>query len=196
MTCRSKSNFKIFASFNDRFTSAEKAVTTLKKGGEVSDQNLEPFVVVDSDDKPVGTIHDGDAVIFFNFRADRCIEISKAFEFEDFHNFDRVRFPKTRYVGMMQYDGDLHIPENYLVAAPDIKKTCGEYLVHNGIRTFACSETQKFGHVTFFWNGNRSGYFDENLETYLEIPSWPTSKSCVAGRPAQFSHIRTNEKLL
>ena len=41
----------------------------------------------------------------------------------------------------------------------------------NGLRTFACSETQKFGHVTFFWNGNRSGYFDEALETYVEIPS-------------------------
>ena len=156
---------------SNRFRSAGEAVETLRKGGEVSDQNLEPFVVVDADDKPVGTVEDGDAVVLFNFRSDRCIEISKAFEYEDFSSFDRVRFPKTRYVGMMQYDGDLHLPANYLVSAPDIRGTAGEYLVHNNIKTFACSETQKFGHVTFFWNGNRSGYFDERLETYVEIPS-------------------------
>lgn len=157
----------------NRFKSAKDAIVALKRGGEVSDQNLEPFVVVDADDIPLGTVEDGDAVIVFNFRSDRCIEISKAFEYEGdrFTAFDRVRFPRTRFVGMMQYDGDLHLPDKYLVAAPDIKATAGEYLVHNGVRTFACSETQKFGHVTFFWNGNRSGYFDEKLETYLEIPS-------------------------
>lgn len=70
---------------------------------------------------------------------------------------------------MMQYDGDLKLPANYLVAPPLIENVSGKYLVKNGITTFACSETQKFGHVTFFWNGNRSGYFDENLETYVEV---------------------------
>lgn len=74
-----------------------------------------------------------------------------------------------KFVGMMQYDGDLLLPANFLVPPPEIHKTSGEYLVHNGISTFACSETQKFGHVTFFWNGNRSGYFDSNMETYLEV---------------------------
>jgi hypothetical protein len=74
-----------------------------------------------------------------------------------------------KFVGMMQYDGDLLLPANYLVPPPEIHKTSGEFLVHNGISTFACSETQKFGHVTFFWNGNRSGYFDSKLETYLEV---------------------------
>lgn len=74
-----------------------------------------------------------------------------------------------KFVGMMQYDGDLLLPANFLVPPPEIHKTSGEFLVHNGISTFACSETQKFGHVTFFWNGNRSGYFDSNLETYLEV---------------------------
>lgn len=72
-------------------------------------------------------------------------------------------------MGMMQYDGDLLLPANFLVPPPEIHKTSGEYLVHNGISTFACSETQKFGHVTFFWNGNRSGYFDSKLETYMEV---------------------------
>ena len=75
------------------------------------------------------------------------------------------------YAGMMQYDGDLHLPTNYLVPPPLIERTSGEYFAKNGLRTFACSETQKFGHVTFFWNGNRSGYFDEALETFVQIPS-------------------------
>lgn len=81
-----------------------------------------------------------------------------------------------KFVGMMQYDGDLLLPANYLVPPPEIHKTSGEYLVHNGISTFACSETQKFGHVTFFWNGNRSGYFDSKLETYLEVGVRPTQR--------------------
>ena len=82
-------------------------------------------------------------------------------------HFDRVRVPKNlKFVGLMQYDGDLKLPANYLVPPPAISRTSGEYLAKNGLKTFACSETQKFGHVTFFWNGNRSGYFDEKLETY------------------------------
>lgn len=128
-------------------------------------------MIVDGEGKPVGTIQDDDAVVLFNFRADRMVEISKCFEYEQFNKFDRVRWPKTRFVGMMQYDGDLKLPARYLVPPPLINKVSGEYLCQSGVRTFACSETQKFGHVTFFWNGNRSGYFDEKLETYIEIPS-------------------------
>ena len=70
----------------------------------------------------------------------------------------------------MQYDGDLKLPGNYLVPPPEISRVSGRYLCASGVRTFACSETQKFGHVTFFWNGNRSGYFDQKLETYIEVP--------------------------
>lgn len=157
-----------------QFTDALTAVKTLRGSGDdlVSDQNIDAFVVVDADGKPVGTVEDNDAVVLFNFRADRVVEISKALEYEDFKEFDRQRFPKgLKFVGMMQYDGDLHLPANYLVPPPAILNVSGEYLAKNGISTFACSETQKFGHVTFFWNGNRSGYFDANLETYLEIPS-------------------------
>jgi 2,3-bisphosphoglycerate-independent phosphoglycerate mutase len=139
-----------------------------------NDQYLPSFTIVDGDSKPVGTIEDGDAVVLFNFRADRMVELSKAFEYTEagkFTSFDRERVPNVKFVGMMQYDGDLHLPKNYLVPPPTIEKVSAEWLAKNGMRTFACSETQKFGHVTFFWNGNRSGYFDEKLETYVEIPS-------------------------
>lgn len=111
-------------------------------------------------------------MIFFNFRGDRSIEISKAFDAPagEFDKFDRVRVPDVLYAGMLEYDGDLHIPHRYLVNPPEITNTMSEYLVGTGVREFAISETQKFGHVTYFWNGNKSGKFSEELETYVEIP--------------------------
>lgn len=154
-----------------KFRNAVEAVKKLREAPNTSDQYLPPFVIVDENDKAVGPILDGDAVVTINFRADRMTMVAKAFEYENFSAFDRVRYPKIRYAGMLQYDGELKLPAHYLVSPPDIDRTSGEYLVHNGIRTFACSETVKFGHVTFFWNGNRSGYFSEELEEYVEIPS-------------------------
>ncbi len=120
-------------------------------------------------------MEDNDAVVLFNFRADRMVELSKAFEYTapgQFKEFDRERVPAgVRFAGLMQYDGDLKLPSNFLVPPPAIERVSGEWLAKNGLKTFACSETQKFGHVTFFWNGNRSGMFDSKLETYVEIPS-------------------------
>ena len=153
------------------FTSAREAIETFReeKPG-ITDQYLPSFTVVD-DNGPVGTVEDGDSVIFFNFRGDRAIEISRAFEEKDFDKFDRKRFPDITYAGIMEYDGDLKIPSNYLVHPPSIDKTISEYLVHNDCCQYAVSETQKFGHVTYFWNGNRSGMFDSDWEVYEEIPS-------------------------
>ncbi|MBQ8321669.1 MAG: 2,3-bisphosphoglycerate-independent phosphoglycerate mutase [Clostridia bacterium] len=153
------------------FASAEDAITTYRNETKVIDQDLPPFVIA-KDGKPVGTVEDGDSVIFFNFRGDRSIEISKAFEAgEDFDKFDRKRAPAVLYAGMLEYDGDLHIPSRYLVSPPEITNTMTEYLVSAGIPELAISETQKYGHVTYFWNGNKSGKFSEELETYIEIPS-------------------------
>ncbi|XP_047328100.1 2,3-bisphosphoglycerate-independent phosphoglycerate mutase-like [Impatiens glandulifera] len=154
-----------------KFRNPVEAVKKLREIPKANDQYLEPFVIVDEEGKSVGPIVDGDAVVTFNFRADRMTMLAKALEYEDFNIFDRVRFPKIRYAGMLQYDGELKLPKQYLVSPPEIERTSGEYLVHNGVRTFACSETVKFGHVTFFWNGNRSGYFNQDMEEYVEIPS-------------------------
>ena len=152
------------------FNSAHEAIETLRKETGAIDQDLPPFVIAE-DGKPVGTIEDNDSVILFNFRGDRALEITKAFEEKDFTEFDRKRFPKVEYAGMMEYDGDLHIPHQYLVSPPSIDRTLAEYLCATGVKQFSISETQKFGHVTYFFNGNRSGKFDENLEEYVEIPS-------------------------
>lgn len=154
-----------------RFVSASQAVRSYyDEDPEMTDQYM-PSFVVEAEGQPVGTIEDGDAVVLFNFRGDRAIEISRAFEETDFAEFDRIRIPKVFYAGLMQYDGDALIPENYLVQPPAIDRTLGEYFCATGITSFAISETQKFGHVTYFWNGNRSGYIDERIEHYEEITS-------------------------
>lgn len=136
----------------------------------LSDQYLAPFVVVD-DRGPVGKIRDGDGVVLFNFRGDRAVEISQALEDQTFFGFERGPLPDIYYCGMLQFDGDLHIPKNYLVSPPAIDRTMMEFMCAEKMKTFAVSETQKFGHVTYFWNGNKSGYIDESLETWIEIPS-------------------------
>ena len=155
-----------------QFASAEEAVNTYRAELGVIDQDLPPFVIAENG-TPVGTINDGDSVIFYNFRGDRSIEISKAFDAPvgEFDKFDRKRVPAVVYAGMLEYDGDLHIPHRYLVSPPEITNTMSEYLALTGVKQLAISETQKYGHVTYFWNGNRSGKFSEDLETYIEIPS-------------------------
>ena len=155
-----------------QFASAAEAVETYRAELGVIDQDLPPFVIAENG-APVGTVNDGDSVIFYNFRGDRSIEISKAFDAPggEFDKFDRVRVPAVVYAGMLEYDGDLHIPSRYLVSPPEITNTMGEYLALTGVKQLAISETQKYGHVTYFWNGNRSGKFSDELETYIEIPS-------------------------
>ena len=155
-----------------QFASAAEAVQTYRDELKVIDQDLPAFVIAENG-KPVGTVEDGDSVIFFNFRGDRSIEISKTFDAPEgaFDKFDRVRVPKVVYAGMLEYDGDLHIPNKYLVSPPEITNTMSEFMANTGIPVLAISETQKYGHVTYFWNGNKSGKFDEELETYIEIPS-------------------------
>ncbi len=150
------------------FANTTEAINTLRDETKAIDQDLPPFVIA-KDGKPVGTIEDGDSVVYFNFRGDRAIEITRAFEEEHFVEFDRVRHPKVEYAGMLQYDGDLKLPKRFLVPPPAIENTSGEWFSAAGLKQFACSETQKYGHVTYFWNGNRSNKFDG--ETYLEIPS-------------------------
>ncbi|MBW1819382.1 MAG: 2,3-bisphosphoglycerate-independent phosphoglycerate mutase [Deltaproteobacteria bacterium] len=154
------------------FPSAAEAVRAFyDEDPAITDQYMDPFVVVDDNAHPLGPVVDGDAVVFFNFRGDRAIEISRAFTEKAFDAFDRGPLPDVYFAGMMEYDGDTHLPPHFLVQPPAIDRTVSQYLCAEGVRSFAVSETQKFGHVTYFWNGNRSGHIDETLETYVEIPS-------------------------
>ena len=189
-----------------QFASAKEAIETYRAETGVVDQDLPAFVIA-KDGKPLGTIEDGDSVILFNFRGDRAQEISLAFDGdESFDKFDRVRVPDVMYAGMLQYDADLNIPHHFLTYPPKIKYTLSEHLVKHGIRMYAISETQKYGHVTYFWNGNRSEKFDEDLETYEEVKSdvvpfeqrpWMksaeiTDKLVEAIKSGKYDFLRTN----
>ena len=192
-----------------QFPSATEAIKTYRaEVPGVLDQDMHEFVIV-KDGKPVGTINDGDSVIYFNFRGDRALEMTNAFETPadgNFPHFDRKRVPAVEYAGMMEYDGDLHIPAQFLVSPPSIDRTMGEYLTKSGGRLLAISETQKYGHVTYFFNGNKLGKFDENLEDYVEIKSdvvpfeqrpWMkcaeiTDEVIKAIKSGKYDHIRLN----
>lgn len=190
-----------------KFPSAKEAIETYRAETGVVDQDLPGFVVVDGDGAPKGTIDDNDSVILFNFRGDRAQEISLAFDGdESFDKFDRKKVPNVKFAGMLQYDADLQIPKHYLTEPPKINYTLTEQLVNEGISEYAISETQKYGHVTYFWNGNRSGKFNDDLEVYEEIESdvipfeqrpWMksaqiTDKLCDAIRSGKYQFLRTN----
>jgi 2,3-bisphosphoglycerate-independent phosphoglycerate mutase len=154
-----------------RFDSAKDAVLfDYTEHPYITDQELDDFVIEDNG-QPVGKILDGDCVINFNFRGDRALEISRAFDELDFDIFDRKYVPDVIYAGMMLYDGDRVIPKNFLVSPPEITEILSEYICDAGIKSFAVAETQKFGHLTYFWNGNRSDHINESLENYIEIPT-------------------------
>lgn len=154
-----------------QFENATNAIETLRTETGAIDQDLPAFVIA-KDGKAIGAMEDGDSVILFNFRGDRALELSMAFDYDDsFNKFDRGVIPKVKFAGMLEYDGDLKVPKNYLVNPPQIRNTLTELLVANKIKEYAVSETQKYGHVTYFWNGNRSGKVSEELEDYCEIPS-------------------------
>jgi 2,3-bisphosphoglycerate-independent phosphoglycerate mutase len=155
------------------FPSAAEALATLRaEDPGVSDQYLPPFTVIDSAGTPVGAMHDNDAVVIFNFRGDRVVEIYRALTEEPFTAFARGLLPKNLLVvGMTLYDGDMGIPAHFLVPPTRVTGTVSELLATAGIAQYAVAETQKFGHVTYFWNGNRSEKFNSDLETWVEIPS-------------------------
>ena len=155
------------------FTSAGEAIATLREETPgISDQLLAAFTIVDEQGEPVGKVQDGDAVIIFNFRGDRAIELTRAFvEGASFTGFDRGTVPDVLFAGMTLYDGDTNMPPIRLVQPPEIDGTVSELIARAGLRQLAASETQKYGHMTYFWNGNRSDPFNPATETYIDIPS-------------------------
>lgn len=155
----------------DQFATAREAVEKFRADNPgVIDQDLPAFVIA-RDGEAIGPIVDGDSVVVINFRGDRAMEICRAFEDEDFDKFDRAPRPDVHFAAIMEYDAELKIPRRYLVSPPSIDRSMGEYLTGSGVNILAISETQKYGHVTYFFNGNRSDKFSESMEDYVEIPS-------------------------
>ena len=155
-----------------QFASAEEAIRKLRQlQPKVQDQYLPAFVVVDPQGHPVGRIKSGDAVIYYDFRADRAVEITTAFTAKSFKHFDRGTVPEIYFAGLTEYDADHHIPKRTLVPPITIEQPLNTFLGAHGITQLAVSETVKFGHITYYFNGN--SYELAPGEEHLEIPSDP-----------------------
>ena len=156
------------------FASAKEGVAELrKKYPKVQDQYLPAFVIVDEKKMPVGQIHEGDSIIYIDFRADRAIEIAMAFTYEDFPYFNRGtagnRRPDILFVGMTEYNADTHVPQYRLVEPVEIREPLNKVIAGAGLNQLAVSETVKFGHITYYFNGN--SYKKARGEKQIEIPS-------------------------
>lgn len=163
------------------FPSATEAINTLRRiNPEIQDQDLPAFVIVDERDRPVGQIQKGDVLIYFDFRKDRAIEIAMAFTYWDFPYFNRGDYTPddVYFVGMTEYNSDTHVPEHRLVDSIDITETLSHFLDERGISQLAVSETVKFGHVTYYFNGN--SYEKGTKEEFIEVDSY---KDYPANRP-------------
>ena len=155
-----------------QFANATEAVETFRKEEPGLQDQYMPAFVIAKDGEPIGTINDGDAVIYIDFRADRAIEMAQAFTYDDFPHFDRVRRPDVRFVGMTEYNEDLHVPQYTLVGTPSFDYPLSFCLADAGVRQYAISETVKFGHITYYFNGNSHavphGEVEEEVPSYTE----------------------------
>lgn len=134
----------------NKSTSAAEAVAASYEK-EVTDEFIEPTSIVNEDNEPIATVSDGDGVIFFNFRGDRPREITRAFVETNFKEFPRAAKPNIYYVCMTEYDATIPAP----VAFPKpskMKNILGAYWSSLGLKQFRCAETEKYAHVTFFFN--------------------------------------------
>lgn len=155
------------------FKSAEEAITILRRiDPKVQDQDLPPFVIVGDDEQPVGKIEKGDALIYFDFRADRAIEIAQAFTYWDFPYFNRGDYTPddVYFVGMTEYNSNTHVPEHQLVKPRYITETLNKFLAERNISQLAVSETVKFGHITYYFNGN--SYDKAEGEEFIQVDSY------------------------
>ena len=119
---------------------------------DVTDEFIEPTVIVKENGEPTAVIKDGDSVIFINFRPDRAREISRCFCCDEFDGFDRGERIKTDYVCFTEYD--VTIPNKKIVfKEEEIVNTFGEYIASKGLKQARIAETEKYAHVTFFFNG-------------------------------------------
>ena len=162
-----------------QFPSATSAINTFReKDPSIQDQYIPPFVVVEGG-RPVGTVQDGDCFIYYDFRADRAIEIAQAFTYNDFPYFDRTYYdvndmehhgkPDVYFAGLTEYNSDTHVPEHRLVEPIQINDPLNQILGSRGISQLAVAETVKFGHITYYFNGN--SYEKAPAEEHIEIPS-------------------------
>lgn len=129
----------------------EAIAKSYAKGPEYFDEFIEPVVITDSTGQPLSRIQDHDCAIFFNFRPDRAKQLAYALEMENFREFERTRRPKLLLIKMTQYAQDLN--ENVVFGPTALKHTLGEVLADHQLPQLRIAETEKYAHVTHFFNG-------------------------------------------
>ena len=155
----------------NQFPSIRDAIEHFRKQNpEIIDQDIPGFVII-RNGEAVGRIEDQHALIFTNFRGDRATEFSQAVLADEFSYFERYRCPEVLFAGMTQYDQDNQIPPDYLVGTPVVEEPFGKRILELGLKQFRLSETQKFAHVTFFYNGGYREPLDPLQENYHFIAS-------------------------
>ena len=150
------------------------AVTAIKKSynNGVTDEFVVPTVITDENGTPLGKISENDSVIFFNFRPDRAREITRTIVDEDFSGFERKYFA-THFVCMTQYDASM--PNVHVAFKPEkLEDTFGEYISKKGLRQLRIAETEKYAHVTFFFNGGVESVYDGEDRALINSPKVAT----------------------
>jgi 2,3-bisphosphoglycerate-independent phosphoglycerate mutase len=140
----------------------------------IFDEFVLPSVVTKEDGQPVATIQDNDAVIFYNFRPDRAIQISNTFTNEDFRSFDRgSKHPKSLYFVCLTHFSET--VQGYVAFKPtNLDNTFGEILAQHGLKQLRIAETEKYPHVTFFFNGGREEKFPGEERILINSPKVAT----------------------
>jgi 2,3-bisphosphoglycerate-independent phosphoglycerate mutase len=155
------------------YTSAMECVEDSYKNG-IHDEFVLPSVMTKEDGTPVGTVNDNDAVIFYNFRPDRAIQISNVFTNEDFRDFDRgEKFPKNiEFVCMTHFSETV---KGYVAFKPtNLDNTLGEVVSQAGLKQLRIAETEKYPHVTFFFSGGREAEFPGEERILIASPKVAT----------------------
>ena len=179
-------NIHVKGKSENRFPRIRDAIEYFRnKNPGIIDQDIPGFVLV-RNGKAIATIEDNHGLIFTNFRGDRAIEFSKAILEEEFPHFERHVRPQVMFVGMTQYDQDDEIPAEYLVGTPEVDEPFGKRILELGLKQFRLSETQKYPHVTFFYNGGYREPLDSSMENYHliesdKIPSFASQPAMKAG---------------
>ncbi|WP_078429938.1 2,3-bisphosphoglycerate-independent phosphoglycerate mutase [Alkalihalobacterium alkalinitrilicum] len=141
---------------------------------KIHDEFVLPSVIMDENNQPTGTIEDNDAIIFFNFRPDRAIQMSQVFTNEDFRGFDRGNaFPKNlHYVCLTHFSETV---QGFVAFQPtNLDNTLGEVLSQQGYKQLRIAETEKYPHVTFFFSGGREEPFTGEERILIDSPKVAT----------------------
>ncbi|MCG8336671.1 MAG: 2,3-bisphosphoglycerate-independent phosphoglycerate mutase [Proteobacteria bacterium] len=155
----------------NNFKSAKEAVLHFRsKNPGLVDQDCPAFNILSKTGDAI-KINDGDSVISMNFRADRAVELTMAFVDKDFSGFAIERRPDIYFAGMMVYDEDNDLPQNRIIGSPEVPNPFGKRILELGLNQFRLAETQKYAHVTFFFNGGYRNPLDPEKEIYHLIPS-------------------------